>query len=73
MHSLSVLMDFDLVAVSKTAAVVVVFVAFMVIVVRALGARPSAMRKGASMALDDLPPLDEAAAPEDESEPKPKS
>lgn len=60
-------MDFDAVAWAKTAAVVVVFAAFVVIVVRALGARPSAMRKGASMPLDELPPL------EDDPNSKPKS
>ncbi len=43
----------DYVMVFKTAAVVVVAIAFLAVVVRALGARPSAMRKGAHMPLDD--------------------
>lgn len=46
----------------KTAAVVVVAVAFLAVVVRALGARPSAMRKGAHMPLDDLHRADDASA-----------
>jgi len=49
--------DFDTVGFFKTAAVVIVFVAIVAIIIRALGARPSAMRKGASMPLDDLPPV----------------
>jgi hypothetical protein len=51
--------DFDWVGFFKTAAVVVVFVAILAVVIRALGARPSAMRKGAAMPLDELKPLDD--------------
>ena len=51
--------DADPVAWFKTAAVVVVGIAFFAIVIRALGSRPSAMRKGAAMPLDDLAPLDD--------------
>jgi len=43
----------DFVALFKTAGVVVVAIAFLAVVVRALGARPSAMRKGAHLPLDD--------------------
>lgn len=49
--------DFDTVGFFKTAAVVVVFIALTAIVIRAVGSRPSAMRKGAAMPLDDLPPV----------------
>ena len=52
----------DYVALFKTAAVVVVSIAFLAVVVRALGARPSAMRKGAHMPLDDPDRADASSA-----------
>ena len=59
----------DYVMVFKTAAVVVVAIAFLAVVVRALGSRPSAMRKGAHLPLDDPHRADQASAEDSTNKP----
>ncbi|MDF1798628.1 MAG: hypothetical protein P1V81_05590 [Planctomycetota bacterium] len=62
MPLLSFLAKTDWVASLKLAAMVIVAIAFLAVVVRALGARPSAMRKGAHMPLDDPRRADNSSA-----------
>lgn len=66
---LQVLAETDWVANLKLAAMVIVAIAFLAVVVRALGARPSAMRKGAHMPLDDPKRADSTSADEEHQDP----
>lgn len=53
---MSSLAALDLVAVAKTAAVVLVSITFLVICLRAWLARPGDVRRGAGLPLEDLDP-----------------